>query len=148
MKKWSLLIIAVVLLLSSGCSIFRVKNPTFNIPRESVQSIEIQREYKEDGKTDFRSKKVTEAEDVEILWEKLRFIELKRAKNDEPHAIERYPLIIILRGKKDHHLILDEKMAFYDQVAYEYTDSGVYEAFNNLYSELDYPEAKAEAEPF
>lgn len=150
MKKWFLLMLAVVLMLSSGCS-FKVERDVFYLPQEEIKSVEIQREYfidEEAGTTYFRHKLITGQEDMEAVCEMIRKLPVRRASSKEPHPITEFSMIIILGGEKEHHLVLTEEMAFYDQVAYEYTDPETYDRFVALYNDLGYAEADTEPNRF
>ncbi len=149
MKRWLLISLAAVLILVSGCS-FKVKRDTFYLPQEEVESVEIQREYyNEDGKSSYyRRKAVTEPADIESVCEKIRNLPVRIASVSEPHPISEFSMIIIIDGKREHHLILNEDIAFYDQIAYEYKKNGVYQSFLDLYDALDYTEEDTEPDRF
>ncbi len=149
MKKWMLICLAAVLVLTAGCSI-KVERDTFYLPQNEVESVELQREYlyeDEDGSY-FRHKVVTNPEDMEMVCEAIRKLDVRRASAEEPHPITEFSMIIIIGGKREHHLILTEELAFYDQVAYEYEDPGVYQDFVNLYNNLGYAEEDTEPDRF
>lgn len=146
MKKRFLIILAAVLLLTSGCS-FKVERDVFYLPQAEVTGVEIQREYfSDDEQTEsyFRRKVINGQEDLEAICEKIRKLPVRRASSSEPHPITEFSLIIIINGAKEHHLILTEEMAFYDQIAYEYTDEDTYEEFVELYNDLGYAEEDTE----
>ena len=150
MKKRLFLCLAAVLLMASGCN-FKVQHNTFYLPQEQVESVEIQREYFYDDGTDdsyFRHKVVTAQEDIEQISEMIRTLDVRRASSSEPHPITAFSIIIIIGGEKEHHLILDEDIAFYDQVAYEYTNDQVYQTFLDLYNNLGYAEEDTEPDRF
>lgn len=95
---------AAVLLLCSGCN-FKVQKDSFSIPQEMVKGIEFQREYfNEEGTAYFRRKLVSNQTDIEEICTMIRTLSVERASRNEPHPITDFPLIIILRGDKDHHL--------------------------------------------
>lgn len=146
MKKWFAMMLAAMLLLTTGCS-FKVERDVFYLPQEEVESVEIQREYfydDEEGGSYFRHKIITGQEDMETICEKIRKLPVRRASSSEPHPITEFSMILIINGKKEHHLILTEEMAFYDQIAYEYTDENTYEEFVTLYNDLGYAEEDTE----
>ncbi|PWM38036.1 MAG: hypothetical protein DBX52_07975 [Clostridiales bacterium] len=148
MKKWTAIFMAAVLLLCSGCN-FKVQKDSFSIPQEMVKGIEFQREYfNEEGTAYFRRKLVSNQTDIEEICTMIRTLSVERASRNEPHPITDFPLIIILRGDKDHHLILTEDMAFYDQIPYVYKDKKIFETFKTLYDNLDYEEEDTEPERF
>ena len=97
MKRLFLLLLAAVLLLTGGCS-FKVEKNTFNIDRDKVDSIEIQREYEEKGESVYRCKKITDPQDLDQLCKKLRTLPVYRAGNSEPHPIDDHGLIILIQG--------------------------------------------------
>lgn len=143
MKKRVLAIcLAAVLLCLSACSI-KVNNDTIYIPRDKVISAEIQKEYKEDGKDSYYCKKeISDASQLDKICSMIREIPAKKASSEHPNPIEEASIIVVLYGQKNHRLILNEKMAFYDQVAYEYTDKDAFNRFLEFYDELDLDEVK------
>ncbi len=149
MKRRVLVLAVAVLLLFSGCN-FKVDRDTFYLPQEDVKSVELQREYhyEEDQGSYFRHKVVTNQEDLRMICEKIRTLPVRRVSSEGPHPIKEFSMIIIISGKREHHLILNEEIAFYDQIAYEYKDSGVYEEFIELYNNLGYAEEDAEPDRF
>ena len=149
MKRRVLVLAVAVLLLFSGCD-FKVDRDTFYLPQEEVKSVELQREYhyEEEQGSYFRHKVVTNQEDLRMICEKIRTLPVRRVSSEEPHPIKEFSMIIIISGKREHHLILNEEIAFYDQIAYEYKDSGVYEEFIELYKNLGYAEEDAEPDRF
>lgn len=147
MKKRILLFCVVLVLILSGCS-FKVQQDTFYIPEEKVDSIEIQREYvKEDGSSYFCKKVVSDKEEVEDFCDKIRRLKAEKASYEQAHPITEYPMIIILKGSKDHKLILTEEVAFFDQIPYLYTKDGVYSDFLKLYEGIEYPEEETKPNP-
>ena len=74
----------------------------------------------------------------------IRELPAKKASSEHPNPIEEANIIVILRGQKDHRLILNKKMAFYDQVAYEYTDKNAFDQFLNFYDDIDCDEEKTD----
>lgn len=147
MKKWMSFCLIAALLLLNGCS-FKVKQDTFNIPKNAVESIEIQKAYTdENGETVYRSKIIDDAEDVEAICAKIRTLPVSKIISDEPNPIRSTPLIIILKSEAEHRLILNEEMAFYDQMPYEYQRSDTFEDFLALYDDLVYEENETEAKP-
>ena len=149
MKKCFLICLAAVLILTSGCS-FKVERDTFYLPQDEVKSVEMQREYHyDDGSGSyFRHKVVTDPTDMELICEAIRKLSVRRASAEEPHPIKEFSIIIIIGGKREHHLILNEDIAFYDQVAYEYKDSGIYKEFLDMYNNLGYAEEDTEPDRF
>ncbi len=149
MKKWLLILTAVIMLFSAGCS-FKVEKNTFYLPQDEVKGVEIQREYfgKEDTASYFRSKVLTEQKDLEKVCEMVRKLPVVRASSAEPNPITEFSMIIVITGERDHHLILTDEMAFYDQIAYEYSKPGVYEEFLKYYNNLGYAEEDAEPNRF
>lgn len=149
MKKWLLICLAAVLVLTAGCS-FKVERDTFYLPQNEVDSVEIQREYlyeDEDGSY-FRHKIVTNPADMEMVCEAIRKLDVRKASAEEPHPITEFSMIIIIGGEREHHLILTEELAFYDQVAYVYEDAGIYQSFLDLYNNLGYAEEDTEPDRF
>lgn len=149
MKRLFLLIAAAVLALTSGCS-FKVDRDTFFLPQDEVESVEIQREYqKEDQKgTYFVHKVVTEKADMERICSMIRELPVRRISTMTPQPITEFSMIIIIGGKREHHLILNEEIAFYDQVPYEYEKKGTYQKFVDLYDALGYQEEETEPNRF
>lgn len=148
MKKWMCAALALVLLLTSGCS-FKVKKDTFTVPLDKITEIEIQRGIEnEEGKTVFYGKVITEEADREKVCEMIRTLPVKRANRDEPHPITNFTMIIVLRGEKTHRLILSEEMAYYDQLAYEYGNDKIYSSFLELYDIMDYSAKETEPDRF
>ncbi len=148
MKKWFVSFLLILLLLLSGCS-FKLQQDSIYIPSQKVSAIEIQREYvSEDGTRSYCKKVIDEDSDIESICKRLRVLPIAKASAEEPNPMMKMPLIVILRGKKDHHLVLAEDMAFYDQIAYEYEKDGILEDFIKLYDALDYEETEAKAEPY
>ena len=93
-----------------------------------MEAVEIQMEHRdENGQSTYNKKVIEEEKQKERICERLRNIPIEKAPADQPNPITSTPMIIILRGKKDHHLVLTETMAYYDQIAYEYTEKGVFE---------------------
>ncbi len=147
MKKALCLCLTVMLFLMSSCS-FKVKNDTIHIPEKMVSTIELQREYvSEDGTVFYRSKVVNSMEDVEKICNRIRSLPAEKVPAGEAAAIHSTPLIIILYSEIEHRLILNEEMAFFDQMAYNYTKSGTFEKFLELYDNLAYEENDTEAKP-
>ncbi len=148
MKKWMSMMLAMILLLSAGCSV-KVRRDTFSIPQEMVKSVEIQREYlDESGNSYFYKKVVTSEEDMEKICSMIRTLPVEKASQDEPHPITDFSIIVLLRGEKDHRLILNEDMAFYYRVAYNYQDAKTFQQFKDLYDNLGYEEEKTEPSRF
>lgn len=150
MKKICLFFSVLFVVISAfGCDL-KIERDVFYLPQDEIESIEIQREYfhEEDGTSYFQSKKITEKSDLKEIGEKIRKLPVKRASSGEPHPITDFSLIILIKGKREHHLILTEKMAFYDQIAYEYNDSDTYNDFIKLYNDLEYSEEKTEPDRF
>ena len=147
MKKNILIFCASLSLLLGGCS-FKVQQDTFYRPEEKVESIEIQREYvKEDGSSYYCQKVVSDKDEVEDLCEKIRYLKAEKASYEQAYPITEYPIIFILKGAKDHKLILTEEVAFFDQVPYIYTKDGVYSDFLKLYDGMDSPEEETKPNP-
>lgn len=143
-KRLLALCLAAILLGLNACS-FKVQDDTIYIPREKVVSVEMQKEYKEEGKESYYCKKeLTSSADLDKICSMIRDLPAKKASSEHPNPIEEAKIIVILHGQKDHRLILNEKMAFYDQVAYEYTDKNVLNRFLKFYDEMGYDEAKTE----
>lgn len=150
MKKYMLFLCIAVLLLASACSL-KVERNVFYLPEGSVETIEVQREYiaEDTGYACYKSKKVTDEAEVEKLCEQIRKLPARRASSSEPHPMTEFSLIFILEGEtKRHHLVLTEEMAFYDQIAYEYTDKEAFSDFVKIYAALDYEEADTEPARF
>lgn len=149
MKKRIVLLAVALLLTLSGCN-FKVDRDTFYLPQEDVKSVELQREYlyEEEGGSYYRHKVVTNQEDLRMICEKIRSLPVRRISSQTPRPIKEFSMIIIISGKREHHLVLNEESVFYDQIAYEYKDSGVYEAFIELYNNLGYAEEDAEPDRF
>lgn len=147
MKKRILLFCAVLVLILSGCS-FKVRQNTFYIPEEKVESIVFQKKYvKDDGSFYYCQKLVAEREEIEEFCDKIRYLDAKKASYENAYPIKEYPVIIILKGAKDHKLILTEEVAFFDQIPYVYTKDGVYSDFLKLYDDMDYPEEETKPNP-
>ncbi len=143
-KRVLALFLIVILLLLNACSL-KVQNDTIYIPREKVMSAEIQKEYKEEGKDPYYCKKdLTSSSDLDKICSMIRDLPAKKASSEHPNPIEEAKIIVILHGQKDHRLILNEKMAFYDQVAYEYTDKDTFNRFLKFYDGIDCDESKTE----
>ncbi|MBQ8894020.1 MAG: hypothetical protein IJ043_06375 [Clostridia bacterium] len=149
MKKYFLICMTLILVLSTGCSL-KIQRDVFYLPQEDVESVEIQREYFTEGEETsyFRSKKVADQKDMEKICEMIRKLPVIRASSSEPNPITEFSMIIILDGKKEHHLVLTDEMAFYDQIAYEYTKDDTYEMFVELYNSLEYDEVDTEPDRF
>lgn len=148
MKKYLLLLLVAVMLLTGGCN-FKVEKDTFNIDRDKVDLIEIQREYTDkDGKITYRCKKITDPADLDTMCDFVRTLSVKRASNDKAHPVDAFSFIILVQGSIKHHLVMSEKMAYYDQIAYEYTDEDVYEEIKELYDNLGYEEEDIEPTRF
>ncbi len=144
MRRILALFLTLILLLLNACS-FKVNNDTIYIPREKVVSAEIQKEYEEEGKEPYYCKKdLTSSSDLNKICSMIRELPAKKASSEHPNPIEEANIIVILHGQKDHRLILNEKMAFYDQVAYEYTDKKAYDRFLKFYDEIDCDEVKTD----
>ena len=144
MKKNIFLICIAMLLLLSGCSI-KVQRDTIYIPQGKVESVEIQRKYKgENGDLYFCKKEIKDSDQIERICDLVRELPAEKATSDQPNPIEDVSIIVILHSQKDHRLILNESMAFYDQVAYSYTEKGVCGNFLSLYDDLKYDEVKTE----
>ena len=141
-RKFLALFMVAMTLMLSACS-FKVNDDTFYIPREKVLSAEIQMEYN-DGETDayYCKKEITKAADLDRICELVRKLPAKKASSERPNPIEEATIVIVLHGQIDHQLILNEKMAFYDQVAYEYTEKDACERFIKFYKDLDCEEEK------
>ncbi len=147
-KRILALFLTVILLLLNACS-FKVNNDTIYIPRDKVVSAEIQKEYKEEEKEPYYCKKeIKDSADLDKICTLVRKLPAVKASSEHPNPIEEASIIVVLHGKKDHQLILNEKMAFYDQVAYEYTDKDAYEQFLEFYNELDCDEVKTDPDYF
>lgn len=143
MKRVLLLLMAAVLLLAGGCN-FKVEKTTFNVDRDKVDSIEIQREYKEGEKLVYRAKMVNDPADLDYLCQKLRTLPVRRASNLEPHPIDGFSLIILIQGSSEHHMVLTEKMVYFDQIAYEYESKKTFRQMIDLYDNFGYEEAETE----
>lgn len=147
-KILALLCTVAIVLTLSGCSL-KVNDDTIYIPREKVLSAEIQKEYKKGEKDSYYCKKeIKDSADLDKICTLVRKLPAVKASSEHPNPIEEASIIVVLHGKKDHQLILNEKMAFYDQVAYEYTDKDAYEHFLEFYDELDCDEVKTEPDYF
>ena len=146
-KKLFVLSLIVLVFCSSGCSL-KVQRDVFYLPQDEVEQVIIQREYAEEDGVIYRQKTIDETNDLESICEKIRKLPVRRASSKEPHPIIEFPLIIIINGQKEHHLILTEEMAFYDQIAYEYTDNDTYERFLELYADLNCLEEDTEPDRF
>ena len=108
----------------------------------------MQREYIDaEGKSEYCKKSIDQQKDKEMICDMLRELPIVKASTEKPNPIVKMPIIIILRGEMDHHLVLAEDMAFYDQIAYEYTEEGVLKEFITLYDNLGYAETEATVEP-
>lgn len=143
-----LLLLMVAVLLLSGCN-FKVEKNTFYVNRKKIESIEIQREYfDEEGKSYFRCKKVTDPSDLDTLCRLIRTLPVERASEKEAHPIDAFSLIILLEGSTDHHLVMSEKMVYYDQMAYDYSKKGVFSDFKKRYDKLKYEEVDTEPTRF
>ena len=149
MKKWFAILMVSVVLLVSGCN-FKVDRDTFYLPQDQVESVEIQREYhyEDEPGSYFRHKVLTDSEDMALLCEKIRDLPVYRANSENPHPITDFSMIIIIGGKREHHIILNENVMFYDQVAYEYSEKGVYQEFVDFYNNLGYAEEDTEPNRF
>lgn len=144
LKRILALCVVVSLLGLNACS-FKVQDDTIYIPREKVVSAELQKEYSENGKDSYYCKKLlTSNSDLDDICSMIRDLPAKKASSEHPNPIEEAKIIVILRGQKDHRLILNEKMAFYDQVAYEYTDKDAFNRFMKFYDKIDCDEEKTE----
>jgi len=149
MKKWMAVLLAAALLLAAGGCSIKVKKDTFSIPMDLVKSVEVQREYfDEQGKAYFCRKLVTGEDDMVKICDIIRTLPVERASKNEPHPITDFPIIVILRGAKDHHLILTENMAYYDRLAYTYKDNKTFEVFKTLYDNLGYAEEPTDPDRF
>lgn len=146
MKRILPFFLVAVLLLTGGCN-FKVEKNTFNVDRDKVDSIEIQREYIEGEKSTYRCKKIIDPADLDLLCQKIRTLPVVRATNKEAHPVDSFSLIILIQGSTEHHLVLSEKMAYYDQLAYEYTDN-IYDEFVELYENFGYEEEAVEPTRF
>lgn len=136
MKKMIALMSALLMLLLSGCSV-QVDSKTFRIPAEKIDTIEVQREYiDDDGKTTYRKKVIENKATIEELCEMVNELDVTRVANEETPTIVGFPLVVIFRGEKDHYLIVNKHVVFYDSLAYLYTDSDIYDSFLDYYSEL------------
>lgn len=148
MRKPLFSICLILLLLLSGCNI-KLQQDSIYIPIQKVTAVELQREYiDEEGKSTYCKKVVDVENDKETICNLLRALPIVKASTEEPNPIVEMPMIIILRGEKDHHLILAEDMAFYDQIAYNYTEKGILDEFITLYDNLGYAETDTTAEPY
>ena len=148
MKKQIALFLVILLLVLSGCN-FKVHQNTFNIPHGSVKSIEIQREYTaENGEPYYRCKVIDDEKQVEELCQLIREFPVKRAPGDVPNPMRATSIIVILKGKTEHRLILNSEMAFYDKAAYNYEKESTFSDFISLYEELNIEEVDTEAKPF
>jgi hypothetical protein len=148
MKKTLIAASLMLLLMLSGCS-FKIQKDSIYIPADKVRAVELQKEFLgEDNITTYRKKVVDDEKNKEEICERLRSLPIKKAPNNQPNPISELPMIIILQGEKDHHLILTKEMAYYDKIAYEYTKDGVFEEFLALYDELDYEESVTEPKPY
>lgn len=149
MKKLLILLSVAVMLFASACSL-KVERDVFHIPEGSVEALELQREYiaEDTGYAYYKSKKITDEADVERICEKVRKLPVRRASSSEPHPMTEFSLIVIMEGNKRHHLVLTEKMAFYDQIAYEYTDKQAFSDFVKLYNGLSCEEKETEPDRF
>ncbi len=149
MKKWLAAALAAILVLTSGCS-FKVDRDTFYLPQEQVESVEIQREYhyEDEPGSYFRHKVITDSADMQLICEEIRNLPVYRAGSDEPHPITEFSMIIIIGGEREHHVILNEDILFYDQIAYEYKEEGVHQKFVDLYNNLGYAEEDTEPNRF
>ena len=136
MKKIIALMSALLMLFLSGCSV-QVDSKTFRIPAEKIDTIEVQREYiDDDGKTTYRKKVIENKATIEELCEMVNELDVTRVANEETPTIVGFPLVVIFRGEKDHYLIVNKHVVFYDSLAYLYTDSDIYDSFLDYYSEL------------
>ena len=148
MKKWIAILLIGVLLFLNGCS-FKVPQETYSITTESIQSIELQREYvDESGVISYRAKKIEDSEEIAKICEEVRYLPVVRAPADEAIGIKTMTVIVILHGKVDHHLVLNSEYAFYDKMPYYYQEKGVLSDFVELYDSLAYEEYETEATPF
>ncbi len=148
MKRAITIFLALMIFVISGCS-FKVKQDTFNIPQGSVQSVEIQREYKkEDGTSYYCSKAIEDARVIEEICQKLRDFPAQRAPINTANPMRSTPVIVILSGKTEHRLILNEEKAFYDKAAFLYEKADAYADFVAFYEQLDFPENETTARPF
>lgn len=149
MKRWFLLIAAAVLVLTSGCS-FKVDRDNFFLPQDEVKSVEIQREYQKEGQsgTYFVHKVVEDEADLERICGMIRELPVRRISTETPRPITEFSMIIIIGGKREHHVILNEDIAFYDQVPYEYEKKGTYQKFVDFYEGLDCQEEETEPNRF
>ncbi len=148
MRRLFACVLAVVLVTSSGCS-FEVQKDTFNIPSEMVGSIELQKEYKNDkDESYFLSKVVDERADIEEICEMIKSLPVARASSEEPNPIRTINLIVIIKGEKEHRLIVNQDLVFYDKVAYNYKNADTFDSLMNLYDRLEYTENETEAKPF
>lgn len=146
MKKLISFSLVFILFLLNGCSI-EVDEPTFYLPTEKVTAVEIQKEYyNEDGTTYYRKKIIKGDEQKDEICEMVRQFDGVRFANSETPVIDNFALVVILRGKTDHYLILNKEKGFYDGKAYKYTASDVYESFNAFYSKLAVDEVDTELE--
>lgn len=148
MKKQIISFCLILLLMLSGCSI-KLPKDTIYIPLQKVKAVELQREYvDEEGNYTYCKKVIANETDKETICNMLRDLPITKASTEEPNPIVSMPLIVILRGEKDHHLVLSEDMAFYDQIAYDYTEEGILDEFIDLYNNLAYEETAATVEPY
>ncbi len=146
MKRILILMLAVSVLFTSGCSV-RVDSGAFNIPSDKIDSIEFQKDYIDDeGNVTYRKKIIEDEEAFEELCEMVRGLDVVRVSNEETPSIQGFPMVIIFRGKKDHYLVINQHVVFYDSIAYLYTDSDVYDSFENFYFELSEKEVDTELE--
>lgn len=149
MKRVFLLVAAAMLMLTSGCS-FKVDRDTFFLPQDEVKSVEIQREYqKEDQSGTYFCHKIVEDEaDMDRICRMIRELPVRRISTETPQPITEFSMIIIIGGKREHHVILNEDIAFYDQVPYEYEKKGTYQKFVDFYEALDCQEEETEPNRF
>lgn len=145
MKKVFLTLCSIALVLTMCSCSFKVMDDTIYIPREKVTSAAIQLEYKEEGKDSYYcQKEITDSADLDEICAMIRKLPATKASSEHPNPIEEATIIVILRGQKEHRLIMNEQMAFFDQVAYEYTKDNAFERFLDFYNSIGYPEEKAE----
>ena len=149
MKKYLAALMVLILLLASGCD-FKVDRDRFYLPQEQVESVEIQREYHKEDEvgTYFRHKVLTKEADREKVCDMIRDLAVHRASLDEPHPITEFSIIIIIGGEREHHVILNEDIMYYDQIAYQYSKDGIFQKFVELYNGLDYAETDTEPNRF
>ena len=146
MKKIVALCIAIILLMCSGCS-FKVKKNTFSIPTENVSVVTFQKRcVDETGKNYYIEKNVTEKKDIKTICEKVQTTPMKRADTTVPQPIDDVDFVIIIKSGIKYHIILNEKKAFYDQVAYEYVSKKTYNEYSSLYNSLNYEEKTTEVD--